>query len=47
MEINKEWFKKDFEQKFYLCCNNSEFSIQKVAELKNKPYISKIKITEK
>lgn len=48
MEINKNWFKKDFEQKFYLCCEKCKFSIKTFGSLENKSYIAPkiIKIEE-
>lgn len=48
MEINKEWFKKDFKQIFCLLCRESKFEVKKFAQLKNKDYICKrgIKIEE-
>lgn len=36
MEIKKEWFKDNFEQKFYLFCRQKEFKIEKY-----KPIITK------
>jgi hypothetical protein len=30
MEIKKEWFKDNFEQKFYLFCSQKEFKIEKI-----------------
>lgn len=39
-KIKKEWFKENFEQKFYLFCRQKEFKIEKysekLAQLKNK-----------
>ena len=29
MEIKKDWFKENFEQKFYLFCRQKEFKIEK------------------
>jgi len=46
MQIKDEWFKKDFKQIFYLFCRNCNFQIYKFGELKNKQYISQIKIEE-
>ena len=48
MEINKEWFKKDFEQKFYLYCKEYKFTVKTFGSLNNKSYIAPkiIKIEE-
>ena len=46
--IDSKWLKKDFKQKYYLFCRDSNFELKKysdlVAELENKPYICRIKI---
>ena len=49
MEINKEWFKKDFKQIFCLLCRESKFEVKKFAQLKDNNYICRekqIKIEE-
>lgn len=47
MKIKDEWFKKNFEQKFFLYCRDSNFEVKKFGQLENKSYIYKrIKITE-
>lgn len=37
---------KDYKSKIKLYCKDSEFSIQKFAQLKDNPYICRIKIEE-
>ena len=48
--MNKEQFyRKDFETfkpKYYLFCNNCNFSINKFADINKKDYICRIKIQE-
>ena len=44
MEINKEWFKKDFKQIFCLLCRESKFEVKKFAQLKDNQYIYKRRI---
>lgn len=45
MEIKKEWFKKDFNQIFYLFCREKEFTIEKytekLAQSKDNQYLRK------
>jgi hypothetical protein len=42
--IDSKWLKKDFKQKYYLFCRDSKFELKKFVEVRNKPYICRIKI---
>ena len=44
--IDSSWLKKDFKQKYYLFCRESNFEVKKFAQLKDKQYICRIKIEE-
>ena len=48
--IDSSWLKKDFKQKYFLFCREKEYKTEKyseiLAQLKEKPYICRIKITE-
>ena len=48
--MNKEQFYREdyktFKPKYYLFCRESKFEVKKFAQLKDKSYICRIKITE-
>lgn len=46
MGVKNEWLNKDFKQKYFLYCRDSEFKIKKFGDLKNIPYICRIKIEQ-
>jgi len=50
MRINSTWLNKNFKQKYYLFCKESEFIVKKYnnsfGDVENKSYIRRIKILE-
>ena len=50
MRINSSWLNKDFKQKYFLYCRDSNFEVKKYNDsfgsMENKSYICRIKIEE-
>ena len=42
MTINSKWLQTNFKQKYFLYCKNCNFSVNKVAQMKNISYTCKV-----
>lgn len=42
MTINSSWVIKDFKQKYFLYCRDSNFEVKRFGQLENKSYICRI-----